>query len=81
MAERVLPWNSADDFALQQSAYTELVAEALREFLSKTDPHSVSTIGRTPQYRVKDANGLVPAFEWFTAPILTTTADVATGFQ
>ena len=34
-----------------------LVAEALGEFLSKIAPHSVNTIGRTPQYRVKDANG------------------------
>ena len=57
MAERELPWKSADDFALQQSAYTELVAEALGEFLQKIDPQSVNTIGRTPQYLVKDANG------------------------
>lgn len=57
MAEREFPWKSAGDFALQQSAYTELVAEALGEFLSKIDPQSVNTIGRTPQYRVKDANG------------------------
>ena len=62
MSERELPWKSVEDFALQQPEYALLVDEALRELLSIISPQAVNTLGKTPQYRVKDANGNDIAF-------------------
>ena len=57
MAERELRWKSVEDFALQQPEYAQLVDEALRELLSRINPQSVATLGKTPQYTVEDAAG------------------------
>ena len=57
MAERQLAWKSVEDFAMQQPEHETLVKEAGEEFLSKSNPQSVTTRGMTPRYLGEDANG------------------------
>lgn len=63
MAERQLPWDSAEDFILsRRNSHLNLTHEAMQELVDSIQSLSGQSVVLPPIYQVKDANGKAIAF-------------------